>query len=181
MYKGCVLSSILGLCLLISGPAVPGLDGKLHRPLDAKAKAVVLIFVTTECPIANAYAPEIKRIIAAYQPNGISFYLVNVDPAIQVADARTHAKDYGYTCPILLDRKHVLVRLGPATATPEVAVYIKGRLAYLGRIDNRYFALGKQRPKITSQDLRNVLDEIGMGKAPKFRRTQVVGCLVPPL
>src|SRR5881296_1094780 len=45
------------------------------RPLDpfdsANAKAVVLIFVGTDCPISNRYAPEIRRLDEEFVRSGV--------------------------------------------------------------------------------------------------------------
>jgi len=37
-------------------------SGKSVRLPDKEAKATVLIFLLTDCPIANRYAPELRRI-----------------------------------------------------------------------------------------------------------------------
>src|SRR3954454_23861749 len=88
--------------------------GAPHRPLEVKdpAAGAVLIFVATDCPISNSYAPEINRICAEYGGEGrgkFEFYLVQVDPDLTPEAAARHARDFGYTCPVLLDTHHKLV------------------------------------------------------------------------
>src|SRR5205809_4741266 len=39
-------------------------------------KAVVLIFVSCECPISNRYAPELRRLNAKFGARGMKFCLV---------------------------------------------------------------------------------------------------------
>src|ERR1044071_4294825 len=90
---------------------VRDLSGARVAPLDAaKQKATVLIFITTDCPIANACAPEIERIFRAYSPKQIGFYLVYVDASQRAEDARSHHREYRYTCPAVLDPDHKLVK-----------------------------------------------------------------------
>ncbi len=88
--------------------------------------------------------PEVNRICRAYGAGGIRFYLVHADAELSVAEAAKHAAEYGYSSPVLMDRKHELVETLGVTTTPEVAVVTRdGAIAYRGRIDDRYAALGK--------------------------------------
>ena len=65
-------------------------------------KAAVLLFITHDCPIANSYAPEIKRLCADYQPKSVAFYIVYVDPSLTAEQARVMRADNGYDCPLML-------------------------------------------------------------------------------
>src|SRR5207249_9516148 len=46
----------------------------------ASAKVFVFIFVSTDCPISNRYAPEIRRVEGKFAPAGVRFWLVYPDP-----------------------------------------------------------------------------------------------------
>jgi hypothetical protein len=155
-------------------------NGVRHRPLELHdQKAVVLIFVGVECPISNSYAPEINRIIKDFKDKGVDFYIVYSDPDVSVDSAKKHAKDFGYTCPGLLDPKQALLNKVKATVTPEAAVVDgQGNVLYLGRIDNWYEDFGKQRYSATVHDLRDALDEIVSGKKVTTPVTRAVGCPV---
>jgi hypothetical protein len=50
---------------------------------------------------------------------------------------------------------------------------------YDGRIDDRYYALGKQRPAARVHDLRDTLTAVMAGKRVSKKRTEVVGCFMP--
>src|SRR5262249_47271926 len=85
--------------------------GVTHHPLDARgAKAVVLFFLTTDCPIANYYASEISAIVRDHAAKGVRCYAVHVDPDLTPAEARKHAETYRLTCPVLIDARHRLVK-----------------------------------------------------------------------
>ena len=43
-------------------------------------RATALIFIRTDCPVANQAAPEIERVRALYADRGVRFWLVYVDP-----------------------------------------------------------------------------------------------------
>ena len=158
--------------------ALCSLDGREHRPLVVEARALhVLVFLTTDCPIANAYAPTIARLREEFEPLGVRFFLVHVDPALEPDAALHHAAAYAHRPPILLDRRHELVRAVGATITPEVAVLIPGgALAYRGRIDDWFGAIGKKRPAPTGHDLRDALRDLLAGRAPHQVRTEAIGC-----
>ena len=159
------------------------LDDKEQTPLTVDgAKAHVLFFVTTDCPIANGYAPEIAAIAKDFAGRPVRFYAVHVDSELTPEAARKHAKEYGLTVPVLIDTKHQLVTAAGATRIPEVAVLLPdGTVAYRGRIDDRFPGLGKKRPVPTQRDLRDALDAVLDGKPVVNPRTAVVGCSIPDL
>ncbi len=54
----------------------------------------VLIFVSTDCPVSNRYAPEITRLYEQFAPQGVRFRLVypnrlDTPAAIEATSART--------------------------------------------------------------------------------------------
>jgi thiol-disulfide isomerase/thioredoxin len=156
-------------------------DGATHRPLHlGGAKAAVVLFVRHDCPVSNGYAPEVGRIVAAYSPRNVKFYLAHVDSDLSAKDAKVHAKEFRYPtdlAPVLLDGKRVLAtRLG-ATVTPEAVVVLEGgEIAYRGRIDDKYYAYGRNRAEPTVRDLRAALDAVLDGKPAPVARTKAIGC-----
>jgi hypothetical protein len=157
------------------------LDGRAHTPLaQPDKKATVFIFILPDCPISNAYAPEIKRICKDYESKKIAVFLIHADPDVTAEQAKKHAKEYGYTCPVLLDPTQVLVKRTGVTIAPEVAVLgSDGKALYRGRIDDWYVEVGKRRAEPTQRDLRNALDAILQGKAPPITLTKAIGCYLP--
>lgn len=162
---------------------VTGIDGKPYHPLSVRPhRATVLIFVLQDCPICNAYAPEIKRMASDFMHEGAVFYLVQVDPTLSGAEARAHAADYGYSIPVLLDTRHALVDRLSITAVPTAIVLAAdGSVQYKGRIDDRYIALGKPRDHPTTRDLRDALAAVLRHEPVAIARTPTVGCAVPEL
>lgn len=150
------------------------LDELLARP------TLVLVFVDPQCPIANAYAPELRRIQEEYEPRGVAFALVYADPERDEATVRAHAAAYGHTAPLVLDPEQSLAARTGATMTPEACVLAQGELVYRGRIDDRYFALGKQRAAPTTRELRAALDAVLAGSRPSRDWPPAIGCYIPP-
>src|SRR4051794_25121986 len=155
--------------------------GVSYRPLAVKdAAGAVLIFIATDCPISNSYAPEINRICTEYDGHGpgkFRFYLVQVDPDLSPEAAARHARDFGYTCPVLLDTHHKLVESLRAKVTPEAVVFgLGGVVRYHGRIDDKWAGYGKARPEPTSRELRAALDAIRAGRPVSTPETEAIGC-----
>jgi peroxiredoxin len=155
-------------------------SGGTHTSAEfAGSRAVVLFFITSDCPISNGYVPEMNRIAQAYSSKGVRFFGVNADLTTPLADVQRHAKDYGFTFPVLLDPQQILIRFTGATITPQAAVLQPaGALAYLGRIDNRVEGFGQQRPHATENDLRDALDQVLTGKTVAKPATKAVGCSI---
>jgi hypothetical protein len=157
------------------------IDGIDHGTLAAPARGrfTSLFFTRTDCPIANQYAPQIKRICADYAAAGVECLLVYVDGHLAAEDVRRHAADFDYALPAILDREHSLVAYAGATITPEVAVLAPGAaLEYRGRIDNLYVELGRPRREASERDLRNALDDLVAGRVVRRPRTQATGCYI---
>ncbi len=159
------------------------LADRIVDPLDQPgARAIVVIFTRTDCPIANRYAPEIQRLHRAFGPKRVAFRLVYLDAGEPVQAIRTHVRQYGYDMPALRDPRHVLVSLTGARATPEAAVFTaERRMVYRGRIDDRYVDLNKIRASPTRHDLREVLTALLAGTPVQPRTTDAVGCFIADL
>jgi hypothetical protein len=180
-----VIARLAGLVALsiaaVSPVQLPDLNGRLVDPLQAQpgTKATVLLFISTDCPVSNRYAPDVRKLHEAFANDGVAFWLIYPNPADAVGDIRDHLKSFSYPGTALRDPKHDLAKRAGATITPEAAVYdASGRLAYRGRIDDRYSAVGVERATPTRQDLRDAIAATIAGKPVATRFTQAVGCYI---
>lgn len=158
------------------------LEGKPFDPFRAaRGKVVVLIFVRTDCPISNRYAPLVQRLSAQYADKA-AFFLVYPGKK-ETADAiRKHDREFGYTFAALRDPQHFLVKRSGAQITPEAAVFdVNRRLVYRGRIDNLYEDFGHARKSATTHDLADALEAAIAGKALSGKATPAVGCYISDL
>jgi len=156
-------------------------QGAIHTAAEwSGRKAILLFFVTIDCPVGNSYVPEMNRIHDTYAPQGVAVYAVQADPGVAEAAVVKYAQEYRYGFPLLLDPDQVLVRLAKATVTPQAAIlYPNGNAVYLGRIDNRVVDFGKSRPQATQFDVRLMLDSVLAGKAVAYTTTKSIGCAIP--
>ncbi len=177
-------TALLATSLL--GPAtsdirLPSPDGELVDPFasPAGAKAIVLLFVSVDCPISNRYAPEIQRLHDRFASQDVVFRLIYPNPTESADSIRRHLKEYGQRAQALSDPRHELVSAADVKVTPEAAVYDRtGRLVYRGRIDDRYVNPGLQRPQPTRRDLQDALVALLEGKPVLQATTPAVGCFI---
>ncbi|HYU79429.1 MAG TPA: tetratricopeptide repeat protein [Vicinamibacterales bacterium] len=177
---------LIGLAALVatigSASAQPNAD-PFVVPRDAKAS--VIVFTTIDCPISNRYAPEISRLQAEFERQGVRFWLVFPNPADTPQAIDEHVKRFGYHMPVLRDREQSLVKRAGVSIAPEAAVVDKkGRVVYHGRIDDRYVSFGVERPTPTRRDLREAISDLLADRPVRVSVTQAIGCVladfVPP-
>jgi peroxiredoxin len=173
---------LIGLFFVSSSPQFHLRDtlGATHTQAEwASEKAVVLYFVTIDCPVANGYVPEMNRIHDAYASRNVAFYGVQADPGVPEPAVARYAHDYRYTFPLLLDPTQLLIHHTGATITPQVAVLSpQGNLLYLGPVDNRVEDFGKQRPQATQAYLRLALDAVLAGRPVAVPSHKSIGCAI---
>src|SRR5205814_9092602 len=99
------------------------LDGTPADPfLAAAGKPVVLIFVRTDCPISNRYAPLIQRIGSEYGAK-IGLWLVYPNKTSTAEKIRQHDREYGFTLAAITDPTQALVHLAQPQLSHVAAVF----------------------------------------------------------
>lgn len=156
------------------------IDGARFVPTVIAPGAVrVLVFTTTECPIANSYAPRLVELADMWRNRDVEIVLVHVDPDATNESLRQHAADYALPFVIVHDREQRLCAQLGVEVTPECAVMVRHGLAYLGRIDDRWRGRGKDSQSASTHDLRDTVDALLRGETPNVTRTEPVGCRLP--
>lgn len=184
------------LALLLAGCAAPvsppsitttivhDLQGAPVDPLTAaSASTTVLLFVSTHCPISNRYAPTIRALAGAWADRGVRLWLVYPDPDDDVAAIHAHQAEFALALPTLRDPEHLLVARAGVRVTPEAAVFGPDTAmpAYRGRIDDRVQDFGNVRPEASVHDLRDAVDAVLRGEAPRSAPAPAIGCYISDL
>jgi hypothetical protein len=175
---------VVGIAALLSSAVsaqLRDLDGQRLRPFDPAGTAQVIFFVASDCPISNAYAPEIQRVCRAYAPKGVGCLLAYEDERIDAGAVRSHMDAFGYgRMPATIDTSRTLASRAGASITPQATVVDgRGQVRYRGRIDNFYAALGKPRQQVTSHELIDALDSVLAGRPVAHPQSEPVGCFIP--
>jgi peroxiredoxin len=154
---------------------LPDADGASHSLASLKGKnGTVIIFIATKCPVSNAYNDRMEKVFEDYKAKGISVIGINANSTEPAAEVKSHAAEKGLKFTILKDDGNKIAdRLG-ANRTPEVYLLdAKGKLAYHGRIDD-----AQKVDSVSSNDLRNALDELIAGKAITKTGGAAFGCSI---
>ncbi len=146
---------------------IQDLHGNRVEPLQDRGKVHVLLFVRTDCPITNRYAPELRRIANEFAQSPVEFFLVYSGAVETPPAVEEHIRQYRFPGTAILDPKHELAGRAHATVAPEAAVFDRsGKLLYLGRIDDRWISFGRSRPEPTVHDLEAAIKTVLAGNIP---------------
>jgi len=150
-------------------------DGKSYTLSETKdAKAIVIMYVATRCPVSNAYNERMVKLYDDYESKGIVFLGINSNKNEDAAECEEHAEENNFKFPILKDTDNKVADLYDAQVTPEIFVVNSNlELLYHGRIDN-----SQKEDNVESHDLRNALDDILAGNEVKVADTKAFGCTI---
>ncbi len=184
------LVALLGLAAAVRADAGPGgkkidnftLKDAAGKPValaDFKdRKAVVVVFVGTECPLNNLYVPRLIELHKEYAGKGVQFLAVNSNVQDTPQKVAEHARKHGIPFPVLKDPANRVADQFGAKRTPEAFLLdAKGVIRYRGRIDDQY-GIGFQRPKAARRDLAEALDAVLAGKPVTQPATTAPGCII---
>jgi thiol-disulfide isomerase/thioredoxin len=157
---------------------VTDLAGRAVDPLGRDG-VVALVFVATECPISNRYAPTLQGLAERFE--GVPLYAVYPDPEDDVAAIEEHRRAYDLRFAALRDPEHQLVEKVGARVTPEAAVYRDRARVYRGRIDDRAVELGTFRSQAGREDLAAAIEAAAGGGTVEPATTEAVGCYISDL
>ena len=161
------------------GARVIDVEGQHHRigVSTGKVQPAVLVFLDTACPVATRYVPTLNKLHGDAQAHGVALYGVLSNPAITWQAGADFVDDFEIAFPVVLDSTGDLaLRLGPRVMSESFVVSTADRVVYRGRIDDRFAAVGKLRARISSHDLRSVVEAIAAGSQPEPYETEAVGC-----
>jgi thiol-disulfide isomerase/thioredoxin len=155
-------------------------DGVEHSlPCKAELRGLVLVFINTDCPIANSYHPTLQRLRGEFADARFDFAMIHADADLKMEAARKHQREYAITWPVVLDLGSKLARRVSAKVTPEaIVIDAKGNFLYRGRIDDRHQSYGRKRPEPSTHDLQAALKAISQDKPVRTPETKPIGCVI---
>src|SRR5437764_2373604 len=80
-----------------------------HRLSDLRdRKAVVVVFLGVDCPLAKLYAPRLGELARAYQKRGVAFLAIDSNRQDSAADLARYAGQHALPFPLLRDVGHAV-------------------------------------------------------------------------
>jgi len=154
--------------------ALKDTTGKAHSLKAYRGQTVVIGFVGTKCPIANAYITRMNGIAAEYKARNVVFLGINSNVNEPLKLVKAHAAKSKYVFSILKDNSHVIADAYGAMVTPEMYIIDgDGVLRYHGRVDN-----ASDEKRVERHDLRVALDEMLAGKPISKPDLKAFGCVI---
>ncbi len=167
----------------LSELSLPDWHGNIRNLAEWRdSKVLVLVFLGTECPLANIYAPRLETLKQQFEPQGVTFLGIDSNSQDSVAELGTYARNHKLTFPLLKDLNNELADRLSAQRTPEVLVLDADRIVrYHGRIDDQYgfqTGAGYARPRLNRADLSEAVQELLAGKQVSQPALPADGCLI---
>lgn len=133
-------------------------------------KAVVVVFVGTECPLAKVYGRRLAELAERYEPKGVQFVAINSNQQNSLAEIAHFAQRHKIDFPILKDPGGSVADQFGAVRTPEAFLLDERRVVrYWGAIDDQY-GVGYARAAVEKEYLAGALDICWLGGRLAGRR-----------
>ncbi len=143
-----------------------------------EAKAYVIVFTNTSCPLVQRYWPKLNRLERDFREAQVRFVSINASDGDEIAEIAQQAIEYEVGFPCVRDADGSCARALGVERTPEVVVLdAKRKLRYRGRIDDQY-RLGGARPTVTNDDLLHAITAVVEERDVATSETAVDGCLL---
>lgn len=167
-------------CAPPAAPHVPALAlqstrGEVERfPSDLSgARLTVLVFASADCPCFEAHEPRLAALARDYRPQGVRFFLVDSERESSESRAVRQSIEGRLALPLLIDPEAALAdALGAEYATYSVIVDRDAVIRYRGGIDSDKSFLRED----ATPYLRDALDDLLAGNAPRRPETEALGC-----
>jgi mono/diheme cytochrome c family protein len=156
------------------------INGRVYRLGESRdCRAIVLVFLATECPISNGYVPDLNSLHQVFHRRGVELYGVLSAPGLSRERAGKHRENFKLRFPVLFDASGELRRRLKATHTPQAFVLSRdGEVIYQGLIDDRYAELGQKRSDAHKKHeyVKESLEKILAGRRSEVQNTTPIGC-----
>ena len=149
---------------------------KKHSLADYNdSKAILVLFIATECPVSNAYNTRMNELYNDYKNKNIAVLGINSNKQESLSECKVHAEKNGFKFPVLKDDKNVIADMFEASVTPEAYILEPKtyKILYHGRIDD-----SRNKSNVEKEDLENALNEILAGKKVSVTQTKAFGCTI---
>ncbi|HEX3988322.1 MAG TPA: redoxin domain-containing protein, partial [Verrucomicrobiae bacterium] len=154
--------------------------GKYHELRRTDARAIVLFFTETGCPVARQSIDKLKSLQEHYSDRGIVVWMIDSNADDDRAAVEKEAREFDESpLPVLIDDTQEIARLLNVKRTAETICIdtTNWTVFYRGAIDDQLVE-GAQKPEPTQKYVENALDEFLSGKAIAKSSSVGRGCLL---
>ena len=138
----------------------------------------VVVFLGTECPIGNAYVPDLIEFQKKYQDQAVQVIGINAMLTDTAESILKHVTEYKINFPVLMDDRQTIADLFGVARIPTAFVLDRrGRVRYCGRFDDRV-GFGFHRETARRSDLEEAVKDVLAGNEVSVPQTKVDGCKI---
>lgn len=138
-----------------------GVDGRMHSLQDYKGKATLVVFICNHCPYVKARIGDIVALQGKFKPSELQVIGINSnDPNYKdegFDNMVTFAEDYRLNFPYLIDESQDVARSYGAVCTPDPFLFVDGRLAFHGRINDALEPEARPTVPVMENNVRRLL------------------------
>ena len=141
-------------------------------------KAIVVVFLCAECPLARQYAPKLGEMAIKYADRQVQFVAIDSNQQDTLAEIEHFQRVHKLGFPVLRDPGSKIADQLGARRTPEAFLLDAARVVrYWGRIDDQ-FGIGYARKQPKNRNLQDALEAVLEGKPVQTPSVESVGCRI---
>lgn len=151
-------------------------EHELAELITPNTKALVLVFLDVDCPVAQSYLPTLQALHAELDAMGVRVYGLFPNPRVHVQKMAAFALEHDLSFPVFFDKEQRLARALQVTTTPE-AVLFDATLTrhYQGAIDDQFTKRGS-KGEAKQHYLRDAIEQVLSGKPVERPTMPPSGC-----
>lgn len=153
------------------------LSNSSNQPIEistTKSTATVVIFISTLCPVSNAYHDRYRQLIVDFKDKPVQFVFVNANDNETLAEVNDHIRAAELPFPVYKDWKNSVADKLAAGMTPEAFVLnARGEVLYHGAVDD---SKNEARVKVTA--LHDAISSFVAGKSFARKELKAFGCTI---
>lgn len=176
------ISLLVILCASVIAYATPTLkslegtdvvsEKKISFDLTSSAKGNVLVFLSAKCPCSASHEILLNDLTKKFPD--FKFIGIHSNSDEDSSLTKSHFKEAQLNFPVLQDIKNLWANQLGALKTPHAFVFNPhGDLLYQGGVTDSHVG-----PSAKQQFLKNVLEDIQQGKAPRISEGRALGCFI---
>jgi peroxiredoxin/mono/diheme cytochrome c family protein len=143
-----------------------------------RSRAIVVVFVGTQCPLAGRYAPRLAELEAKYRGQQVQFVGIDSNQQDSLAEIAHFVQFHKIPFPVRKDPGNKVADQFSATRTPEAFVLdAAGAVRYSGLIDDQ-FGVGYAHDKPKRRYVDDALGDVLAGRDVRIPATRSVGCRI---
>jgi peroxiredoxin len=138
-----------------------GVDMKMHSLHDYKCKTTLVVFICNHCPYVKARIEDIVALQGRFKPFELQVIGINSnDPNYKdegFDNMVRFAEDHRLNFPYLIDDSQDVARAYGAVCTPDPFLFVDGRLAFHGRINDALEPEARPTVPVMENNVRKLL------------------------